>query len=176
MREKSVASHTSIGESSSADFALTPAGGTWAVGGTTVTFPPNVVCDPRVSGYGPTEWDKPCVVLRTPIAIHADAGSLGTDGTATWVRFIPELRFTPAATSDREVWIQMRLPNGWSRSPAAISAILWVPTVGAAPVDEALGDPGLRTVILSDGYAARQIKHFSGYVISTGYDGSTPPL
>ncbi|GAC1691719.1 MAG: hypothetical protein NVS9B3_10320 [Gemmatimonadaceae bacterium] len=156
-----------------ADFVVTAAGGTFSVAGIRVFFPPNAVCDPRTAGYGPATWDAPCAVLTAPIAIHADVRTRGGPSASTWIQFTPDLRFAPVALGRPNVSITMKLPG---RTPDRSSSprILWLPSPGAMPIDEGEDDPALRTALLPDGFTSRRIKHFSGYVISTGHDGAPP--
>ena len=45
---------------------------TFFVGGVhKITFPAQSVCDPAVTRYGPTEWDKPCRPATQPVRIRA---------------------------------------------------------------------------------------------------------
>src|SRR5688572_24393168 len=89
-------------DSSSADFTVTPTGGVFVIGPHAISFPAHSICDPRTSTYGQGEWDQPCDVLAEPIQIHAEVRN--QDGRS-WVDFTPSLRFVPADSSNRYVWI-----------------------------------------------------------------------
>ena len=145
-----------------ADFTVTPSGGRFAIGLHTVSFPVNSICDPASSTYGPTEWDAPCRALDRPIQIHAEMRS--ADGRS-WVDFSPSLRFVP--TSDPRQYVMLTMRRGVASS---VTPILWAAYLGASGVDDAAGDPTLTTYAAADGVSEyRRIKHFTGYVISTGY-------
>src|ERR687884_341265 len=89
-------------DSLSADFTVTPTGGTFVLGAHAVVFPDHAICDPATSGYGPDTWDQPCTPLEEPIQIHAEVrNELGR----TWVDFTPELRFVPTDDPNHYVWV-----------------------------------------------------------------------
>ena len=156
------------------DFVVTPSGGWFVVGYNAVYFPPNSICEPTTSSYGPTTWDRPCTPASGPVAIRGRAGS--APGNRGWIHFDTDLRFVP--TSDPARWVRIYM---WTqvvqRSAPADSAaverqfdIFWVPTPGATPVDESLTDPTLKTsVYWGSGIVSRRVKHFSGYQVGNGY-------
>jgi hypothetical protein len=158
------------------DFTVTPSGGWFAIGYNAVYFPPNAICEPATSGYGPDTWDAPCTPATRPIRVRGRTGA--TIHNRGWVHFDTDLRFVP--TSDPAQWVRIYM---WSRElrgpqPQGLAAqdeitqryhILWVPTPGAAPVDDALDDATLRTQVLwGTGLVTRRVKHFSGYVVGSG--------
>ncbi|GAC1683225.1 MAG: hypothetical protein NVS9B3_01070 [Gemmatimonadaceae bacterium] len=147
------------------DFVVTPSGGQFALGETAVTFPARSICDPATSGYGPSVWDVPCAPVDAAIAIHAVVRSAGDSST---VQFTPALRFVPSQSPGGYVSITMTLPHvtGTAATPAV--AIDWLPVPGGVRVDERPTDSTLVTTPLTGGAATRRIKHFSGYIISTG--------
>src|SRR5688500_19005161 len=53
-------------------FTVDQDGGWFNIGPHYVYFPANAICDPAKSTYGPTEWDKPCVLITRPIMIRAE--------------------------------------------------------------------------------------------------------
>src|SRR5688500_2541654 len=55
----------------SADVVVEPSGGWFELGKHAIWFPRNSICDPEISSYGVTEWDKPCTPIKKPIHIHA---------------------------------------------------------------------------------------------------------
>ena len=61
-------------DSTSADFTVTPTGGTFRMGKHAIWFPANAICDPAVSTCGPDTWDQPCTVLSRSIDIQAKEG------------------------------------------------------------------------------------------------------
>lgn len=133
---------------------------TFVIGDHKIRFDANAICDPLRSSYGPTEWDRPCVVAPAGVAI-----------TATWwkdangrpqIDFQPALRFNPA--SNVTLWMMDR-----EASLDAAAQILWIAPNGKR-VDEAVADPTVATQVGSNGFMFRRIKHFSGYTVSTGRD------
>lgn len=155
-------------DSTSADFTVTSTGGTFRIGPHAIYFPPRSICNPTVSSYGPTEWDKPCVVQNAPIQIHAEVRKI--DGREM-VDFTPALRFVPAREASSWVWIWMRSSELENDATKALNAfnILWSPSMGAEGVDESLADPTLKTRVWPyGGVVYRRIKHFSGYQVSMG--------
>ena len=154
---------------SSADFTVTPTGGSFRMGKHGIIFPPNAICDPATSGYGPAMWDAPCAVLREPIRIHAELRQL--DGRE-WVDFTPALRFRPSVYPFAWVWIYMRTDA--AAQPGDSLNILWSPAIGVPGIDESLQDRTLRTYVSPwSGYAYRRIKHFSGYNVTSGRTTTT---
>lgn len=143
----------------SADFTVDPRGGVFYVGNNAVVFPANSVCDPVTSGYGAVLWDAPCATITQPIRIHAEVRGGAVD-------FSPELRFAPSSNPANWVWMVMYTPEATQVQGVSI---LFAPSLGAPPVNDALADPTLRTYVDPSGRASfRRIKHFSGYVVSLG--------
>jgi hypothetical protein len=141
-------------------------GGTFDIGGgNTVTFPKSSVCDPTISSYGSTEWDKPCVAATSRITVRV----------ASWIDnqghprsdFSPNLRFVPSL--DSREWVVITFSD-------AVAAINPLYTINYCPspayvkcVNEALKDPTLTTVRdPRSGKVTRHIKHFSGYNVAAG--------
>lgn len=151
----------------SADFTVTGTGGWFRLGRLALYIPKHAICDPRTSGYGPAEWDKPCEVLKSPIQMHAEI--LTIDG-AEVVHFTPALRFVPSRNPSKWVWIFMKVGAIDSRRDARNARILWTPAVGATGIDESLTDPTLATRYDDETESVyRRIKHFSGYQVSVGF-------
>jgi hypothetical protein len=130
-----------------------------------IYFPAHAICDPAVSSYGPTEWDKPCVALDRQLVITAK--SWVDEHGLPQVDFSPSLRFAP----DAEGGVQLAL----AVAPAALGQaaddlqIDWCAAPGAACVNEELADPTLSTWVSPfDNAVYRRIKHFSGYNVSSG--------
>lgn len=150
----------------SAQFSVTPSGGWFTLGQHAVFFPPNVICDPGQSDYGPESWDAPCATARRPIRIHA---TIVDDAHQSSIRFSPDLRFAPSANQARWVWLFMRVPRNERSEILAQYRILWSPRGNQPAVDESLQDPTLRTFYSrSQQRVFRRIKHFSGYQVSDG--------
>lgn len=144
-------------------FVLSPSRSTvFSDGVNTLYFPPAAVCDPAVSGYGPTEWDKPCASLESDITITVVAtvtgGKMNLD-------FSPNIRFNPS----RPVWLvvkndaikTMYRPENW--------AVLYNPGNGAALIDEGALDRSVITYVdRTNGVLTRRVKHFTGYLVTSG--------
>ncbi len=150
----------------SADFVVGPQGGTFFLGNTAVVFPPRSICDPAKSSYGPGTWDSPCTPLSKPIAIHAE---VRTAKLGTWVDFTPALRFVPSNKSRDFVWMYMYSPGVNGAADLSKFGILYTSGLGAPGVDDAAADPTVRTYVDTwGGLSMRRIKHFSGYLGSSG--------
>jgi hypothetical protein len=143
-----------------------------------IGFPAHSICDPAVSTYGTTEWDKPCEPLTQPLAIEIK--SWRTETGHARVEFSPELRFVPDAGADSLLPPQpehfMASETGavvlYLKDVTAARTqsldILWCGPTGEC-IDESLNDAGANTWYDGpDGYVYRRIKHFSGYNISAG--------
>jgi hypothetical protein len=151
----------------STSFTVTPAGGIFFVGNHAVYFPAGSICDPAANSYGPGEWDAPCSPLTKPITISATVKTV--EGVKS-VDFLPELRFVPSDNASRWVWIYMYTPDARGARDLSEFNILFAETLGATPVNDAAQDPTLRTYVDGRlGISFRRIKHFSGYVVLTGY-------
>ena len=136
--------------------------------GNSLTFPAGSVCDPAVSSYGPTEWDKPCTAARSAVTVSVRAWLDGRGHPR--VDFTPNLRFVPSV-----------LPTGWVSMTFADYAasldpwynILYCKTESSGCVDESKSDPSLMTVRNPvTGKVTRRIKHFSGYLVGAGDDST----
>ena len=124
-----------------------------------ISFSAGAVCDPALSTYGVTEWDRPCTPLAAPIVITARAYSDAAGRPR--VDFSPALRFVPGS----EVVLYLRDKDA-AGDPTAV--IQWCDdsnqcATEAAPLPsyETKRDAAL-------GIVFRAIKHFSGYMISAG--------
>ena len=138
------------------DFTVTPAGGVFFLGRNAIVFPANAICDPSTSSYGAGTWDDACTPLSAPLKIHA---TVRTATAGTWVDFKPSLRFVPSDDSHKWVYMYMRSQN----------AILFAPSIGALGVDDAATDATVKTYFDGNrGYTLRRVKHFTGYMTSSG--------
>ena len=156
-------------DSTSADFTVTPTGGTFRIGKHAVWFPAYSICDPNTSSYGIGTWDQGCRAVDRPVTIHAEVRKI--DGRE-WVDFTPALRFVPSTNYQRWVWIYMRTDAALSIAQAQELNILYTPGFGAQGIDESVDDATLRPYV-SGGYVYRRIKHFSGYMVASGRSGFT---
>ena len=158
-------------DSASADFTVTPSGGTFVLGAHAVYFPANSICDPAVSSYGPGEWDAPCTPLDRPIDIHAEMRRTA-DGQS-WLDFTPSLRFVPTDDPNGVVWVLLKLNNDATEQNYRSRSIRWAPNFldSSTQVEESLQDSTLKSYIdLQRDIVFRRIKHFSGYVAGDGFD------
>jgi hypothetical protein len=157
------------------DFAVGPTGGSFSIGGLyTVNFPANSVCDPSQSTYGPSEWDKSCIVLGDGQAVKVHATlSLSSGGLA--VDFSPPLRFSPKTqvTISTDIFASIIKSNRdyFTNHPDALNAvaIFYSSGLGLSGVSDFAADPSVIThVDLNTGRIWRRVKHFSGYSIVSG--------
>jgi hypothetical protein len=153
-------------------FTVNPSGGVFFVGSHAVVFPARSICDPATSSYGEGQWDAPCTPLKRPLTITA---RVSTANGVHAVDFSPSLRFAPSADPARWVWIFMYTPEARGANDLSSFNILFSPSLGAAPVNDIAGDPTLRTYVdTRSGMSYRRIKHFSGYMVNSGFS-DTPP-
>jgi hypothetical protein len=164
---------TQYPDSMSVDFTVDADGGWVLLGPHQIFFPANSICDPAVSTYGVTEWDKPCVALTKPIDIHAEIRNSLVGGLPA-IDFKPSLRFVP--TQDAAHWVYLYFytdaVRGMTEEQAkATFKILWSPALGMPGIDESLVDPTLKTRFRPKlGYVYRRIEHFSGYQVGAGVE------
>lgn len=159
----------------SAEVVVTPSGGWFSIGVHGVWFPANSICDPAVSTYGPTEWDKPCSTISAPITIHAE---IKEQHGLPYVVFTPDLRFAPAtrkggSSLDPKKFVNLYMYVGEaSASDDGAYEIKWVADDASQPLSEAASDPSLQTRRMFKGQVVyRRVKHFSGYLVAAGIDG-----
>ena len=150
----------------SAQITVEPSGGTFVLGPHAIYFPPNAICDPETSSYGPTEWDRPCDTIDQPIEISVQ---LVESGGRSWLDFSPSLRFKPSKDSNRWVYLFMSTDYDAFRLKT-IPPILWSPAIGVPGIDESLTDKTQKTRWSSQYNGVyRRIKHFSGYNVHQGF-------
>lgn len=159
----------------SSSFTVTPAGGTFQVGGIyAVNFPANSICDPATSSYGPGTWDSPCATLANGQSVTVTA-TYALTNSGLVVDFSPALRFNPQtqvtlSTSAYSVALTL-FSSYFAANPSALHflGIYYTPDFGATSQTDAGRDPSLVThVNLTTGIVWRRIKHFSGYNVYTG--------
>ena len=156
------------------DFVVDGGGGSFSLGAYTVSFSGNSVCDPSVSTYGDTEWDKSCAVLADAQSIKVHA-TVSRTSTGIAVDFTPALRFSPSANVivSTDVFASYIVANQdyfrTHRSALSAFAILYSPSLGATGVSDFAADRSVTThVDLNTGLVWRRVKHFSGYSIVSG--------
>lgn len=160
---------TYASDGKSADLIVEPSGGVFYLGKHALSFPANTICDPAISTYGPTEWDKPCTTITQSIQIHAE---LREANGRSWIDFSPHLRFAPSRDEDRWVYLFMTTKASKRKHVSGNNTppILWSPAIGVPGIDESLLDPTLKTKAdKKHGGVYRRIKHFSGYNVWSGF-------
>ncbi len=153
-------------------FVIPARGGQVDFGGVfTLDFPAHSVCDPATSGYG--DWDAPCPASKSDVHVTA---TYGVQAGQLLIDFDTPLRFVP--TRSRHKWVTLST-NIYHEALIGVTSsnllpdLLYIPSLGAQPIDESLTDPTLRTHIdLRSGNVWRRIEHFSGYLVGAG-DGCT---
>lgn len=129
---------------------------TYIVGTHMVNFPAYTICDPAVSGYGPSTWLNSCPKLTTPIMITA---TVWTDAAGrAQIDFNNEIRFYKNYNNQLPA-IYLLDPTAAITSWGRVDYCSASGCVNEAATDAALGtqrDP-------VTGYLFRLIRHFSGY-------------
>lgn len=150
------------------DFSISPWGGVYRVGNHAVVFPARSVCEPSTDNYEGAQWDAPCTAATRAIDVHA---VVMKDGERTWVDFSPELRFVPSDNPWRWVWLVINTPGARdAQGDLSRFNILYAASIGGATVDDAASDATLRTYVDTRwGATFRRIKHFSGYLGTSGF-------
>jgi hypothetical protein len=136
--------------------------------GNSLVFPAHSLCDPYRSSYGAGEWDKPCTVATSPATIGVKAW-LDSDGH-TRVDFSMHVRFVPS--NNPAQWVNLTFADLQASLDPTFN-INYCQSINGSCVDEAKTDPTLLTVHNPiTGKITRRIKHFSGYNVAVGLDGS----
>jgi hypothetical protein len=148
-------------DSMSADFTVTPSGGTFILGQHAVVFPANSICDPATTAYGPDQWDQPCTPVDTAVTFHAE---IRGDSVGSGIYFSPSVRFVPTDDPNQYVWLLLKVPGALNTTEPQRFPMMWQPDGSTENIDEAATDPTLKTYLWTGGgIAFRRIKHFSGY-------------
>ena len=152
-------------DSLSADFTVTPSGGTFVLGNNAVYFPANSICDPATSSYGPGHWDEPCTPLDHAIDFHAEVRR--NDAGQSWVDFTPAVRFVPTDDPNQIVWVLMKAGVDVTADNYQGFGLQWMPNgTPDVSVNEAVTDTTLKTYVDIDrDVLFRRVKHFSGYIV-----------
>ncbi|HEY4217023.1 MAG TPA: hypothetical protein VGM67_07795 [Gemmatimonadaceae bacterium] len=136
--------------------------------GNSLTFPRGSICDPDHTTYGVTEWDKPCAVAKHPVVEHVSAW-LDAQGHPR-VDFTPNVRFVPSVLPTQ--WVVITFGD-FAASLDPWYNILYCANGSTACYDESKTDLSLATTRNPvTGVVTRRIKHFSGYLVGAGDDGS----
>ena len=127
------------------------------------------ICSLKGTSYGTTEWDKPCTPATNDVVITAKSWYDAYGHPQ--VDFYPALRFVP--TTDPSRMVRLYLKDKAEAARLVGRQILYCPVLaGVRPncVDESLTDPTVATVLDTNGFLVRRIKHFSGYNVAARED------
>lgn len=144
------------------DFTYVPSEGTtiYFSSGGKVVLPAYSVCTTG-SGYGATLWNSSCTAATSSMTFHVVASTSASGSPQFTVS--PDVRFVPGKIA------QLYLPSA-STTPV----IQWCTAQMINCVDEGASDKAMVTYYdASTHLAHRQIKHFSGYLVSYGKSGGT---
>ena len=126
-----------------------------------INIPAGAICDLGASGYGKTEWDKPCKALRGSIVIKATVLE-DADGQP-FVDFQPAMRFAP----NKEVMLVLRQGRNAAKKQLVVEYCNNAGTCG----DESLTDPSVAPFRIGNTpIIGRRLKHFSGYMVAWAGD------
>jgi len=141
-------------------FTYSPSTGvTQRLGDNVISIPAGAVC--KADGYYATrQWDQPCTPVNHKVTFTATTFT-NADG-APYVEFSPAVRFAP----NKEVDLYLR--DG-VRTTASVITIVWCPTVGNC-VDESTDATMVTNRVGKSSILVRRIKHFSGYMMTSGDD------
>ena len=151
-------------------FTFSRAAGSAQIGEFTLAWDANSVCERDNSGYGFAFFRKSCQAENEDVEMTARVWS--EDGR-TYVDFYPDIRFSP----DKNVTLNVKREEIIGRrltKPLMLKYnIYYTHRIGDTRyyIDEAWFDPEQRTHFnTKTGDVWREIRHFSGFVIRTGYD------
>jgi hypothetical protein len=155
-------------------FTFSRAAGSTHLGEFTLTWEENSVCERDNSGYGWEFFRKACQAENEDIEMTA---KIWTEDGRTYVDFYPDIRFSP----DKNVMLSVvRDEIVGRRLNTRLKLkynIYYTHRIGDTRyyIDEAWFDPEQRTHFnTTTGEVWREIRHFSGFVIRTGYDEQPP--
>jgi hypothetical protein len=154
-------------------FTLSPAGGVAKIGGYTLGYPANAVCDPSVTAYGPDEWKNPCVTLDEPITITA---KYWTEDGRLHADFSPDIRFDPSKTVVIATYVKELVGAELSSDEVTSFSMWYSARIGDTRyfIDDGAVDPDVATRFgqsedgKSNGRVSRRVYHFSGYFVREG--------
>ena len=125
------------------------------IGNHVLNMPAGAICALN-SGYGATEWDKPCSPLAGSMTFTATVLE-GPNGEP-YIDFQPAVRFSP----DKQVLLFFR--NSDKRGSQL--AVIYCNNLGTCH-DESLTDASIKPFrVGKTSMIGRRVKHFSGYVIT----------
>ena len=132
------------------------------LGANMLALPRNSICDLETSTYGASTWDTACTPETAPVTITAIVRDAGT--ATPRIDFLPAMRFNPAT----KVTLYMYTPDAEDRK-AAQSWVMKYCNDANVCIDESLTDRTLVTLVdQRTNIVYRRIKHFSGYILSSG--------
>lgn len=153
-------STAAAGDTTFATFRVSRLGGVFPIGRHWIWFSSNSICDMSRTSYGETEWNKPCAIAQDAVTIDAKAY---TDAKGNpHVDFAQHLRFDPTRP------VILHLSFDYAEGDEA-PAILWRRAGTDGSADEGSADPSMVTRRGDSWMVYRRVKHFSGYLLSTGF-------
>lgn len=151
-----------VGENATyVDVVIPAEGGIVQAGPYIVRFPAQAVCV-ESAGYGPDFWDAPCETTAADIPLRA---AYWLENGNVMIEFLADLRFDP--TKAVVIYAAVQTDTG----VVIKRDILYWQRVGEDVVntDEAVIDRSMTTYTDPiTGLLYRRVKHFSGYVVSSG--------
>ena len=158
-------------------FIFSRAAGSAQLGEFTLTWEANSVCEQDNSGYGWEFFRKACQAENEDVEMTA---KVWTENGRTYVDFHPDIRFSP----DKNVKLSVVRDEIIGRRKLSRKLMLryniyYTHRIGDTRyyIDEAWFDPEQQTQYdTQTGVVSREIRHFSGFVIRTGYDDETQPV
>lgn len=140
-------------------FEVGPEGGVFALGRHWISFPANSICDMSQASYGDAHWNELCTPATEPVAV--DAMVFVDTAGRPHVEFAQHLRFDPT----QQVILHMTFDY---RVGDETPDVLWKRDRASEAVDEGEVDPAMVTREGSYWMVYRRVKHFSGYIITSG--------
>lgn len=130
-------------------------------------LPANSVCDLAGSSYGVSHWNEACSPETNPVTLTVTISGATSDNPR--VDFQPAMRFNP----DNKVQLFMYAPtpslsDSWKLGYCNAENVC---------ADESKADSELQSYIdLDASVVFRRIKHFSGYIVASGFaeEGEAP--
>jgi hypothetical protein len=125
-------------------------------------LPPNKICDPATSGYGPAFWDDWCELAHSNITFTIKSWT-GSNGRP-YATVVPDVRFKPYASYSARIYFYDANLVDFSKV-----VIPWCDKSNVC-VDEGATDPFLLTYARKSygpGYwVYRNLRHLSGYNVT----------
>lgn len=139
------------------------------LGANMLYLPAKSICDLETSDYGARYWDARCTPETASVTITATVRN--AESMRPRIDFSPAMRFDPKAT----VSLYMYAPDPLQRTTALTWVMLYCNDRNVC-INEALTDPTLVTLVDSRSKIIyRRIKHFSGYILNSGFEDGILP-